>query len=86
MIRGRQSQMLNKKQEKILFWITGIVVVFLVFISVFIWPNFYIQYRMAKGVTISDVTSSEREIINCHKAQRLSAFLPLCGQWNSRSA
>ena len=66
MIRGRQSQMLNKKQEKILFWITGIVVVFLVFISVFIWPNFYIQYRMAKGVTISDVTSSEREIINEH--------------------
>ena len=49
-----------------MFWITGIVVVLLVFISVFIWPNFYIQYRMAKGITISDVTSSEQDIINEH--------------------
>lgn len=58
--------MLNKRQENIIFWTMGIVTVLLVFISVFIWPNFYIQCRMAKGITISDVTSSEQEIINEH--------------------
>lgn len=56
--------MLNKKQEKYLFIGTSVFVSLIFLIAVFIWPNFYMQYRVVFHPTpITDVTADEREII-----------------------
>lgn len=56
--------MLNKKQEKYLFIGTSVFVLLILFIAIFIWPNFYMQYRVVfRPEPITDVTADEREII-----------------------
>lgn len=55
--------MLNKRQEKILFGIVGTTVALLVLVSIFIWPNFYAQYKAIKGVTITDITNEEYAVL-----------------------
>ena len=64
--------MLNKKQKKILFWIVGFLVILLILVAVFIWPNFYVQYRLIKGVTITDLSTEEIAILK----QGLGTALP----------
>ena len=55
---------LNKKQEKYLFVGTSIFVLLVLFVVVFICPNFYMQYRVVlHPEPIIDVTDDEREII-----------------------
>ena len=64
MIRGRALMTLNKKQEKYLFVGTSIFVLLVLFVVVFICPNFYMQYRVVlHPEPIIDVTDDEREII-----------------------